>query len=49
VSLLTALSSFLDKIMFTLYLNSSREMGGALSEYYTNVKPKMNDFDINVR
>jgi tRNA (guanine6-N2)-methyltransferase len=24
-------------------------MGGALSEYYSNVKPKMNDFDINVR
>eukprot|EP00956_Cyclotella_meneghiniana_P001281 scaffold1386_cov77-Cyclotella_meneghiniana.AAC.5 len=29
--------------------NHYREMGGALSEFYTNVKPKMNDFDILAR
>lgn len=26
-----------------------REIGGAMSEYYTHIKPKMNDFDIQVR
>mmetsp|Transcript_14357 Transcript_14357/g.31114 ORF Transcript_14357/g.31114 Transcript_14357/m.31114 type:complete len:749 (+) Transcript_14357:148-2394(+) len=26
-----------------------REIGGAMSEYYTHIKPKMLDFDINVR
>ena len=26
-----------------------REMGGALSEFYSHIKPKMNDFDVNVR
>ncbi|KAL7538428.1 hypothetical protein ACHAXR_012771 [Thalassiosira sp. AJA248-18] len=26
-----------------------REIGGAMSEYYTHIKPKMNDFDVQVR
>ena len=26
-----------------------REIGGALSEFYAHVQPKMNDFDINIR
>ena len=26
-----------------------REIGGAMSEYYTQVKPKMNDMDIQIR
>lgn len=28
---------------------SKREIGGALSEYYDHIRPKMNDFDINIR
>lgn len=26
-----------------------REIGGAMVEYYSNIKPKMNDFDIQIR
>ena len=27
----------------------NREIGGAMSEYYPNCKPKMEDYDVNVR
>jgi tRNA G10 N-methylase Trm11 len=30
-------------------VSSHREVGGAMSEYYANVKPKMSDFDVQVR
>ena len=30
-------------------LSPRREVGGAMSEYYANVKPKMSDFDVQVR
>jgi len=35
--------------LFNLSSLAHREIGGAMSEYYSNVKPKMNDFDIQIR
>ena len=34
-------------LVCTAFMN--REVGGAMSEYYTQIKPKMSDFDVEVR
>ena len=34
---------------FVLFLFPRREVGGAMSEYYAHVRPKMSDFDVQVR